>query len=849
MNNRRRRVATRRTPPGASAAPPPPRREFPTSPLAAAIVVALYPASAALAQRAGSDRSGRLEEIIVTATRRELNLQEVGQSITAFSTADIERQALQDVEDVIGALTSVNLVNLQPGRNSIFMRGISTGSAEYYTDSQVSIYLDDQPLTSVSQQVDIRPIDIDRIESLPGPQGTLFGSSSQSGTLRYITNKPDVGGWSSQVDLEVGTIKGGEETYDVSGHLNIPVSDNVAIRAVGFYAQDGGWVDNVLGETFMGDQDNADVVEDDFNEFETYGGRIAARWMINPQWETTLSLISQWSRADGSWDSDPALGDYKIARFFKEWREDEWYQTSLNIKGDLGFAELSITGSYFDRNIDYEWDDATYDQWRAGHTREDLVAVHYPPTAEYPNLPAYYTWAAIYDTTTATGALIGQTYNWQKQNRETYEVRLTSKGESRFQWMAGLFYEDVYDWWDYGTELPGLQTTRAWAYAQYYAYNAKLAGYDVQYPIPPTDIYYQEIFDKSVKQKAVFGELTYELTEKWSVTGGARWFEFDRHEVDTSYVPSGMPVWDPDAGPIDPDDGEPTGAFVGGRIESSGTDSDTVFKFATQYKFDDDRMVYLLYSEGFRLGGKNAARAAATDLLPLEYKPDTLENYEAGLKSTWFEDRVQLNASAFYMKWTDFQINSDGPGDAPWWVRGIFNGNDAEQKGVEITGLWNVTANFVLEGSATLADPEFTETTVLPDETVIEPGTSLPLSPERKYWVSAEYTIPNFLAWDGELFARWSYNYQSETWKDIDAAVARDPEQRIPSWSTSNLQFGFSHNSGWDAALIIRNLFDEKGINWLSSVDYGEFFGNPTNRYVRTLQQPRTVSLSFTKKW
>ena len=340
-------------------------RRYNSSPLTAAIFATLYP-SLSLGQQGAEKESGKLETIIVTATRRELNLQEVGQSITAFSTADIERQALQDAEDVIGALTSVNLVNNQPGRNPIFMRGISTGSSEYYTDSQVSIYLDDQPLTSVSQQVDIRPIDIERIESLPGPQGTLFGSSSQSGTIRYITNKPDMAGYSSQVDLEVGTIKGGEESYDVSGHLNIPINDQLAVRVVGFYNDEGGWVDNVPGETFMGDRNNADLVEDDFNDFETYGGRIAARWMINPQWETTLSFISQWSRADGSWESDPALGDYKITRFFKEWREDNWYQTSLNVTGDLGFADLSVTGSYFDRNVDYEWDDMTYDQWRAG---------------------------------------------------------------------------------------------------------------------------------------------------------------------------------------------------------------------------------------------------------------------------------------------------------------------------------------------------------------------------------------------------------------------------------------------------------------------------------------------------
>jgi outer membrane receptor protein involved in Fe transport len=211
------------------------RRGYTTTPLTAAVFATLYPSLSAAQQ--GQPESGKLETIIVTATRRELNLQEVGQSITAFSTADIERQGLQDVEDVIKALPSVSLVAYVPGRNSIFMRGISTGSAEYYTDSQISIYLDDQPLTSVSQQVDIWPIDIERIESLPGPQGTLFGSSSQAGTIRYITNKPDTEGYSSQLDLEVGTIKGGEEAYDVSGHLNIPISDNFAVRVVGFYSR------------------------------------------------------------------------------------------------------------------------------------------------------------------------------------------------------------------------------------------------------------------------------------------------------------------------------------------------------------------------------------------------------------------------------------------------------------------------------------------------------------------------------------------------------------------------------------------------------------------------------------
>jgi iron complex outermembrane recepter protein len=803
-------------------------RRYNSSTLTAAVLATLYP-SLTLGQQDQKD-SGKLETIIVTATRRELNLQEVGQSITAFSTADIERQALQDVEDVIRALPSVSLVAYVPGRNSIFMRGISTGSAEYYTDSQISIYLDDQPLTSVSQQVDIWPIDIERIESLPGPQGTLFGSSSQAGTIRYITNKPDSDGYSSQLDLEVGTIKDGEETYDVSGHLNIPVSDNLAVRVVGFYSLTGGWVDNVLGADLAGTTDNSDVVEDDWNEYETYGGRIAARWLINPKWESTLSLISQYGYTDGTWDSDPALGDYKTTHFFKEWRDDDWYQTSLNVKGDLGFAELSMTASYFDRNIDYVWDDMTYDQWRT----------------------QYYSYP-IYDT----AYLIGQIYNWQEQKRETYEVRLTSKGESRLQWMVGAFYEDVNDWWDYGKQLPGLMTTPAWTAANYYAYVARYYfGLDVQYPVAPTDLYYQNIFDKTIKQKAVFGEVTYDLTEKWSVTGGMRWFEYDRHEVEESFVPQGVPAWDPRAA-IDPDTGEFIGAPVGGRIESSGSESDTVFKFATQYKFDEDRMVYFHYSEGFRLGGNNAARAAATGLVEPTYKPDKLENYELGLKSTWLDDRLQLNIAAFLMEWKDFQLNVDTD---IYWARGIFNGNDAEQQGIEADVIWNVTPNFVLEGGVFLGDPEFTEETVLPSfdpddppeeqiDDVITAGTSLPLSPERKYHAAVEYTIPSFLGWNGDLWTRLSYSYQSETWKDLDAAIERDPFQNVPSWSTSDLQIGFSHNDGWDTTLIVRNLTDENGINWLGATDWGTTFNDPRFNYVRTLQQPRTISLAFSKKW
>jgi outer membrane receptor protein involved in Fe transport len=774
-------------------------------PLAAAIFAVLHPASAALAQRASSE-GNRLEEVVVTATRRELNLQDVAQSITALSTEDIEKQAFQSLDDVVGALPSVNLINLMPGRNSVVMRGISTGSAEYYTDSQVAVYLDDQPMTSISQQVDVRLVDIARIEVLPGPQGTLFGSSSQSGTLRYITNKPDTAGFSSQIDLEGGVTKGGEESYDVSGHLNIPLTDSLAIRAVGYYAVEGGYVDNVLGLNLAGTADNAGLVEEDYNDYRTTGGRVAARWQVSPKWESTLSLISQYSDADGAWESDPEIGDYKIIRFFDEYRDDDWYQASANIKGDLGFAELSVTASYFDRDIVYEWDNMTYENWRTAY---------------------YGPYFALYDTDYADSTI----FNDQKQNRWAYEVRLTSQGESRFQWMAGAFWEDIYDWWHYGAKVENLTATDAWPAAQYYAY---YYGYDTHYPLADTDIYYSNIFEKSVRQKAVFGEMTFDLTENWSVTGGARWFEYKRHETENFEVPLGLPVFD--------------GGELAEPTLSSGKDDDVVIKLATQFHLDDDKMLYALYSEGFRLGGQNSARAAATGVYPASYDPDKLENYEIGFKSQWLDDRVLINASLFFMEWSDIQLSDDGGDDDPWWVRGTFNGGKAEQKGVELTTEWRASERLSFEIGGFVADPEFSETTVEPDGDLIEEGWPMPDSPDQKFWASTEFRVPGFLLRDGEFWTRLSYAYTSDFWNNITAIRENNRDQIVPSSSTTTLQFGVTSNSGWEAALIVRNLFDEDGVGWMSSSDYGAFFNDPRFRHV-TLQRPRTISLAFSKKW
>lgn len=794
------------------------------TPLAAAIFATLYPASQALAQEAPpAGPTTRLEPITVTATRRSENMQDVPQSVTALSTEFIQKQALTNMSDLVSALPSVSIVSYVPGQNNIVMRGISTGNGQFRIDSQVSVYLDEQPMTSISQQADVRLIDIERVEALPGPQGTLFGSSAQAGTIAYVTNKPNVGGFASEVAAEIGTTEGGDPSYDISGWVNLPVSDNLAVRITGYWSEDGGYVDNILGPTLMQETTNADVAEENQNIYRTTGGRVGALWTINENWNLLGTAIFQRGDTMGTWETDPFLGDNKVTRFYDEYRDDEWYTTSLTLKGDVGFAELSLNGSYFNRKTNYQWDNTNYAQWRS------------------------YYYSGIYDT----GTLHATTFNFQKQDRYSFEARLTSKGDSKLQWMAGAFYENVYDWWHYGArqDQGELIQTVAWQTAQQNCLDLQATLPSQVCPIAPTPYYYFNKYHNEVKQVAFFGEMSYDLTDKWSITGGARWFEFDRDMFDLYQIPFGLPAQsDPDAN----------------GLTSKATDSDTSFKFSTAYHFNPDVMVYALFSQGFRLGGQNSQRAADTGVVPLTYGPDFLDNYEIGLKSEWFDHKLQFNVSAFLMEWDDIQIHvgsTSGGNNGAFYIEGNINGGKAEQKGVEFSGTWYATDRLNFQYSAFLASPEFTEDSFTDDgELYIAKGTTMPVSPKEKYWAAVEYTFPSFLPMKGDLWTRFSYSYEGKIWDSLTAIdnfeTATTPEDKaaaleflIPAYKYATFQVGFTSDNGWDTAFIVRNVTGEDSYSYLSSSDYGSAFGDDRFRHIRNLQRPLSYALSFSKKW
>jgi outer membrane receptor protein involved in Fe transport len=293
-----------------------------------------------------------------------------------------------------------------------------------------------------------------------------------------------------------------------------------------------------------------------------------------------------------------------------------------------------------------------------------------------------------------------------------------------------------------------------------------------------------------------------------------------------------------------------------GVFESDGKNDDTVFKIATQYHFTDDKMVYALYSEGFRLGGHNSPRAAATGMIPAQYGPDSLKNYEAGLKSEWFDNSLVLNVTVFLMEWSDIQINTDVPDtpevNTPWWLLGTFNGETGESLGAEINFEWQATENLSFEGSLFFANAEYTADTYIDPEgdPYLEEGQEMPNSPGEKYWLAVEYTVPEVLG--GDLWFRYDTSYQGESWSDLDAARLEDPAGRVPSWKSSNLQAGLSLENGWEVSLMARNVWDDRGVSNLYYSDegyYSDWFDDPRFKVERTIQQPRTYGLSVTKRF
>jgi iron complex outermembrane recepter protein len=733
--------------------------------------------------------TGGLEEIIVTAQKREETLQSVPVSIQAFSTATLAELNVQSFDDYARFLPSLSYQTFGPGFASVYMRGVASGGDGNHSGPQpsVGIYLDEQPITTIQGALDVHLYDIARVEALAGPQGTLYGASSQAGTLRIITNKPDPTGFSAGYGLEVNTVANGGEGYVAEGYVNLPISERSAIRLVGWGRHDAGYIDNVFGaRTYPTSQitdTNEDRVEQAYNDVDTYGMRGALRFDVNDSWTVTPQIMAQSQKSNGTFAFDPGVGDLELAHHYPESSDDRWVQAALTVEGKIANLDLIYSGSYLERDVDVEQDYQDYAYW-------------YDKLYEYGSY--------FYDD---AGELVNpaQFIKWKdRYNRYTHELRLASPTDNRYRWVAGAFVQ---------RQEHDIQ--------QRYMVNNLASSISVTGWEDTIWLTKQLRVDKDW---AVFGEFSFDFTDKLTGTIGARYFDSDNSlkgffGFSEGYSGTTGEAACPD-GPAGPD-------FMSApckNLDKSIQEDDITPRFNLAYQIDADKMVYATYSEGFRPGGVNRRGT-----LP-PYLADWLTNIEFGWKTTWMNNRLRINGAVFNQTWDDFQFALLGAQG----LTEINNAGQAEINGLELDASWAVTDQFSLSAGFAYLDGELTENFcgfVNPDtgnpETrnpcpfptvdgdgnpIVElrdpqapKGTQLPVTPKLKANVIARYEFP-LAAFDS--FVQGSVIYSDERESDL-RLVEREIIGVLPSYTVTDFSAGIGKDS-WAVEMYVSNAFDER---------------------------------------
>jgi len=797
-----------------------------------------------------------LEEVLVTATKRgDINLQDVPMSITAFTDSDITLQGFKRLDDYIGQIPSLTFGRREPGGTNVIMRGCATSSISFGENPTTSVYLDEQPISSTGFNPDPRLVDIERVEALAGPQGTLFGEAAQCGTLRIITNKPDTAAFSSWVDLNGESVKGGDLGYDVSAMVNIPlIQDSLALRLVGFAAEEAGWVDNILGPSPGGTFDNADYVDNNVNTSNTWGARATLRWTPGENWVIDAQAIYQNTDADGFGDVDLAdaywedsnLGKWEQIRFQNEDWSDEWYQLALTAEGDLGWADFTVTGGFAHRETRYLADSTAY-----------LFA--FQETGDY--WREYDPYILAYDFGGDPHAF---SIDEQVLDRTSFEARLSSSSDSdsRWSWIGGIFYNKVEGGpQSFTANVEGMSDNCSVDYAAaegcvgQFTYASYLHYYYFGTLDKLSDNWWHGVYETNQTQKAIFGEVTLDINENWAITVGGRWYDIDTDRISRNGTLINPPQTiimvcgtqaDRDAWQID---GLPQTGFDTCYADQFAESSDNGFvpKGNVTYRIDDEKIVFFTYSQGFRAGGVNSGKkgtAFGSDGALHTFDPDELTNYELGTKTTWADGRFQFNITAYHMVWENIQIEAVDP-TAAFYTNGIVNFTEAEINGFEMDFSWIPALNWQIGGVLGYNDAALSEDAVLfgdGEEPIIAvKGTRLPMVPKWKGAITAQYNFANQL-WGAQPYILGVYQYQSDSvnsLEGISSTLGSNAVKTQPSQSVFNLRFGLD-SLNWGMALYVDNMFNEYGINL-----YNE-------RWIKTrasVIRPRTVGINFRYNW
>jgi len=780
-------------------------------------------APAPVAVPAADDNSN---DIIVTATKREENLQNVPLSIQAIGTRRLDQLNISNFEDYTKQLPSVSFQNFGvPGATVVYMRGVATGGDGNHSGSLPSVgsYLDEQPITTIGGTLDVHIYDIARIESLAGPQGTLYGASSQAGTIRIITNKPELGVTAGRIDGELSTVAHGGVGGSLEGMINLPVTDRIAFRASGFYQHDAGYIDNVFGQRtyiFSGDPahggpggnlvlDNSDVTKNNFNDLDVYGGRAALKIDLNDNWTVTPTIMHQNMKAHGVFFTDEDQGDLEVQRFRNEISKDKFTQVALTIEGKIANFDVTYAGAYMHRPRFGTSDYTDYtDAYEAYYVASGSSLLDYQ----------YYLDNAGNVLADPRQHITG-TDNFKKMS---HEVRVASPQDARFRVLVGAFYQK--------------QTNDI-----FQNYQIDNLADDLSVPEYPGTVWLTKQ-KRADKDYALFGEASFDITPQITLTGGGRLYKFDNTLIGfNGFGPSGGPggfssgfkqcltvsgeVFEENPlSPLAPGgvSGTPcsnVGNVVNGKIvPRRSKDNGFTHRLNAQYKPNDDLMFYATWSRGFRPGGINRQPEAPP------YDPDFLTNYELGWKTSF--GRLRWNGAVYHQVWKGVQFSFLGANS----LTVIQNGRNAKIDGIE-TDVGYVAGGFSLNAAAAYTNAKtsgnicnFSEGNSDcsgldddgGDDFVVTPdGTRLPVTPKFKISATARYAWPVSF---GKAHVQGSISHQSSASVDIRQDIDRfdgahfnpnDFTGRIKASTLIDLFAGLEWNR-YNFEVYSTNIFDQR---------------------------------------
>ncbi len=764
---------------------------------------------------APTNEDAEIEKIMVTATKRSLAIEDVPFSINAQTQKDIERSGANSLEDIARSVASISIQNLGPGQSQISMRGVSAGQIvrdQPGVKEQVGVYLDESVISLSLFTPDLDLFDLSRVETLRGPQGTLFGSGSIGGTLRYITNQPEMDSFAAKVEGNVNSKTDGGIGNHLKAMVNVPlIDDTLAMRAVFYRTGYAGFID-ALGE--------GGTLDKDVNDGFRLGGRVAFKYTPTENITITPRLILQDISVNGANRQDEFnifANPYTTARpaitlnerqqylLLEEAFEDETLIADITAEYAANIADFTFVYSYTDRDILMSRDASTL----SGSVSIDLG---FPDAA----------------------ALLPSNLRDRTQvKQDTYELRAASNGDNALQWVVGAFRSDTERDYQQTLPTPGYDAvTDATLGAGTSA--AVANGFAADSP-------YNAFLPYDLKQTALFGEVNYAFTEKLIVTLGSRWYDYE----ETRRFTTG-------------------GLFSNSDDQTDSTESDGfTSRVIAQYEVSDNLNLNAQVSQGFRLGGVNdplnRGLCNEQDLQVFggfqEYEDETLTNYEVGMKSSgrgW-----SANVSAFYADIEDLQVTLDAGSCSS---RISFNVPEASSTGIEFELTRQATKNLFFSFAGSFLKAEFGSTVLDSSGSVlggVQDGNRLASVPETSYAISSTYEFDSPWLGSSATYVQGVYQFVGDRLTQPSDQVAgagsfqsniafggatgnetTNLDLVLDKYSTLNFSAGLVYDE-YEFLLYVNNLLDE---NALLSFDR-ERGGRARLGY--RIGEPRTVGLTF----